>query len=285
MGRVAAGVALAVALVLAASGCARGGWIRQRPQLAEQARRDPGSFLGPARQLTAPLEGLVGSYTMRLSRGIGRRTVDTFVSVRRPADLDILVLDPSGGTQAYLRANKLEVGLFLREEKLLYRGPSTRASFEQAIGFGLSAADVVAALLGSAIDTASHPPGQPTWDEDARRIRVDYGAEASVWLLPPTLGFDRVEHRRAGDSVMIEVLESTSTLVGAQTVPLPSSLRLRIEPDGYGIALQLLDDPSPNFDFPANHFDLQVPAGVLQLPISDLGREGGLFRRQAPEEQ
>ncbi len=268
-----------------AIGCAGNGWIRDQPDLAERARRSPGSFLEPALKLTAPLESLVGSYTMRFSRGIGRRSVDTFVSVRRPADVDILVLDPTGGTQAYLRANATEVGLFVREEQLLYRGPATRTSFEQAIGFGLSAADVVAALLGYGVDAGSHPRGESSWDESLRRIRIDYGDEATAWMLPPSLLFDRVEHRRADNSVVLEVREATATPIDGQTVPVPSTLQLRIEPEGYGIAMQLLGEPSANVEFPPPHFELQVPAGVLQLPISDLGREGGLFRRQAPEEQ
>ncbi len=274
-----------MALGLVAIGCAGNGWIRDQPELAERVRQHPGSFLEPALKLTAPLESLVGSYTMRFSRGIGRRSVDTFVSVRRPADLDILVLDPTGGTQAYLRANAVEVGLFLSQEQLLYRGPSTRASFEQALGFGLSAADVVAALLGYAIDPAGHPPGRPSWDESAQRVRIDYGEEASVWLLPPTLWFDRIEHRRADNTVAIDALDSIATEVDGQTLLVPSSLQLRIEPEGYGIAMQLLGEPSTNLEFPPAHFELEVPAGVLQLPISDLGREGGLFRREVPKEQ
>lgn len=268
-----------------AIGCGGSGWIREQPQLADRARQSPGSFLQPALKLTEPLESLVGSYTMRFSRGIGRRSVDTFVSLRRPGDLDILVLDPSGGTQAYLRANAEEVGLFLREEQVLYRGPATRTSFAQAIGFGLSAADVVAALLGYAIDPASHPPGRPSWDESARRVRIDYGTSATVWLLPPTLAFDRVEHRQGDDIVKLEFLESTFAEIYGKSVPVPSRLQVRIEPDGYGIAMQLLGEPATNFEFPAAHFDLQVPAGILQLPISDLGRDGGLLRREAPQEQ
>lgn len=273
------------ALGLLVTGCASGGWIREQPLLAERARQSPGSFLQPALKLTAPLESLVGSYTMRLSKGIGRRSVDTFVSVRRPGDLDILVLDPTGGTQAYLRANAVEVGLFLREERVLYRGPATRTSFEQAIGFGLSAPDVVAALLGYAIDPASYPPGQPSWDESARRVRIDYGNTASVWLLPPTLAFDRVVHRRGDDIVELEVLDWVSTVVDGQALSVPSRLQLRIEPDGYGIAMRLIGTGSANFEVPAANFELQVPANVLQLPISDLGRDGGLFRREAPTER
>ena len=277
MARITGKLVVAVTLSLVLNGCANRGWILDQPQLAERARLSPDSFLEPALRLTAPLESLVGSYRMRFSRGIGRRSFDTFVSVRRPADLDILVLDPTGGTQAYLRANASEVGLFLREEQL--RGPATGPSFEQAIGFGMSAADVVAALLGYAINSASHPAGRPSWDESARRVRVDYGEEASVWLLPPTLWFDRIEHRRVDNIVALELRNSIAAEVDGQMVLVPSSLQVRVEPEGYGIAMQLVGVPSINFEFPPAHFELEVPTGTVQLPISDLGREGGLFRR------
>ena len=100
-----------------------------------------------------------------------------------------------------------------------------------------------------------------------------------MWLLPPTLWFDRIEHRRVDNIVALELRNSIAAEVDGQMVLVPSSLQVRVEPEGYGIAMQLVGVPSINFEFPPAHFELEVPTGTVQLPISDLGREGGLFRR------
>lgn len=294
---------LPAAVFLAATAitaCGGGGWVKDHPDVADRARDSPGSFVEPAFDGQEGLESLAGTYRMRVARGIGRRSFDLAVAVQRPGRVDMNVLDPTGAIQAFLRASDTEVGLYVTEDRVLYRGPATRDAFERALGFDLSARDAVAVLLGSGIAREGLPRGAPSWDPQARRIRIDYGAGASLWLHPATMRFDRVLHRsgataadratadadgvatEAADGAAVEVRLQEWTAVQEQEVP--SRLEIGVEPDGYAIRLELSSTPRVNFEMPATTFDLTVPADTLVLPLEELARQGGLFRRVEGEE-
>lgn len=265
---------VSLAFVATSSACGGGNWLRQEPELARRARTQPGSFVQPALEQWEGAAALTGSYSMRVTRGIGGRSFDLAIAARRPADVDMLVLDPTGAIQLYLRANEREVGLYVAEERTLYRGAAGRDAFGRALGFELSAADAVALLLGYGVDRDSLPLGRAAWDDKARRVRIDHGEAASAWLLPPALRFDRVEHRGAGGTVAGEILEWLD-----MAFPVPSRLRLQVEPDGYGIELRLVGNVDLTPEFPAGFFDLQAGPSIQQRPLADLAAEGGLFRR------
>lgn len=273
----------AVAALAALAGCGGGGWVRDHPDVAERARREPAGFVAPAFARWEGLESLAGSYRMRVSKGIGRRSFDLAVVVRRPDLVDINVLDPTGGIQAFLRASPTEIGLYLAEDEVLYAGPATRDAFARALGFDLSAADAVAVLLGYGVERDGLPPGEPSWDADARRVRIDYGPLVRLWLHPVTMLFDRVEHRRPDARVQARLLEwlHVPDPAGGAGFAVPGRLELEVEPEGYGIRLSLSASPTPNLELPAGQFDILVPEGTLELPLEELARQGGLFRRTA----
>jgi hypothetical protein len=262
-------------LVAGLTACGGGGWIKDHPDVAERARTEPGAFVEPAFDRSDSAHSLYASYRLRVSKGIGRRTLDVAVSVGRPALVDILVLDPTGAIQASLRANEREVGLYVAEEGILYRGPATQDAFARALGFDLSAADAVAVLLGYGVERSTLPPGVARWDGAARRVRVDYGERASLWLHPITGRFDRVLHRSGRDRVEASIA-AWAMLEGP---PTPRDLQLSVEPDGYGIRLTLSADPALDYQFPPGYFELELPPGALELPLEELARQGGLFRR------
>lgn len=286
---------MTVCLLLALPGCAGGGWVKDHPEVAERARTEPGGFVEPAFEQWAGVESLAGSYQMRVSRGIGHRTFDLAVAVRRPDLVDINVLDPTGAIQAFLRANESRIGLYVAEEEVLYAGPTTREAFERALGFDLSAADAVAVLLGYGVERDGEPRGAPSWDANARRIRIDYGPLVSLWLHPVTMLFDRVEHRRGEARVEARIREwmpvpepdagtAADPVVDGAAVSIPGRIELDVEPDGYGIRLSLSARPRLNFDFPPGYFDLVVRPGTVERSLEELTRQGGLFRRTAPED-
>ncbi len=295
----------AVALViLGLPACARGGWPKDHPDLALRARQSPGSFVRPARNQWDPAQTLQANYSMRVTRGVGGRSFDAHITVQRPDRIDILVLAPTGLIEAYVRANEREVGLFVREDMVLYSGPSTRDAFERALGFALSAPDAVAVLMGYGVEPTGLPTGLPSWDPQLRRVRIDHGPGVSLWLHPLTLRFDRVEHHSGQGRVTIDLeswvqvslvvaeeepmagaegLEVQSLAPEAGTVPIPSLLKLEVEPEGYGIRLRMVGEPILNHDHPPEYFDLQRLPRVLELPLSELARDGGLFSRTSKE--
>ncbi len=276
--RPAAATALAV-LVL--SGCSSHRWTDDHPDVAARAQANPAAFLTPALEQWDGLQGLGGSYSMRVAKGIGRASADLAIYVRLPADLDIIVLAPTGATQAYLRVNEYEVGLAYLEDRVVYRGPSSGAAFERALGFDLSAADAAAVLLGYGVPLGERTGATTIWDADARRIRVDTLSGTRAWLHPVTQRFDRII-RGATDGPR-GMVTATLTSWLAQP-PIPDALRLDVEPDGYGIELSLSGSPTLNPDFSADFFDIQVPPGFEVRPLSELAAEGGLFRRAAPRD-
>ncbi len=304
-------VVLLFAPVLLATAACAGGWVRDHPDVAARARSRPDSFVQAALGQWAPVRALGASYTLRVSRGIAARTLDTYITVQRPDRIDILVLAPTGMIEAYLRANEREVGLFLREEAVLYAGPATPEAFERALGIGLSAADAVAALIGYGVEAGAHPPPAAVWEERARRVRLRYGAEATAWLHPLTLRIERVHYSLPGGQVEVEIDgwralpagsaetggAAADTMAGAAgsaaapaeaarattTVPIPEQLRLRVRPDGLELRLRMVGEAALNPDLPAEFFELQRVPGVVELPLQELSREGGLFRRHSSE--
>jgi len=269
----------AAAAALALAACGGGGWVKSHPDIAQRAQSSPASFVQPALDRWEGAESLTASYTLRVARGIGRKSFDLAISVRRPADLDMLVLDPTGAIQAYLRSNDREVGLYVAEDRVLYRGANTRKAFERALGFDLEAADAVALLLGYGASRDTLPLGRAVWDEGERRIRVDHGPEFSIWLHPVTQNFDRLLRRGPQGTVTAEIEEWAQL-----AFPVPSNLTLQVEPEGYGIRLRMLSNTQLNEEFPTGFFELDVAPGARQLPLEDLARDGGLFRRTGNDE-
>lgn len=266
---------------LALVGCSSHNWTNEHPGVAARARAAPAGFVAPALEHWEGLQGLAGSYSMRVAKGIGRGSADLAIAVRRPADLDIVVLAPTGAIEAVLRVNEREVGLSFREDRVVYRGPSSGAAFERALGFDLSAGDVAAVLLGYGIADDQRADAAVTWDADARRIRLESRSGTRAWLHPVTQRFDRMV--RGGPGRPDGTVTATISAWLPQP-PIPDALRLEVEPDGYGIELRLNGQPTVNPDFPPDFFDLQVPAGFEVRPLSELAAEGGLFRRSAPRD-
>jgi hypothetical protein len=274
-------VAVLALAALALGGCSRHHWTSDHPDVAARAQSNPEAFVGPALEHWDELQGLGGSYSMRISKGIGRGSADLAIYVRRPADLDISVLAPTGAIEASLRVNEFEVGLSFLEDRIVYRGPSSGAAFVRALGFDLSAADAVAVLLGYGIPNGELPGATTTWDAAARRIRIETRSGTRAWLHPVTQRFDRIIRGRPGNPTGMVTATLTSWL---DQLPIPDALRFDVEPDGYGIELRLSGAPTVNPDFPPGFFDVQVPAGFEVRPLSELGAEGGLFRTGAPRD-
>ena len=266
---------------LTTAGCSSHHWTNDHPDVAARAQANPEAFVDPAIAQWDELQGLAGSYSMRVSKGVGRGSADLAIYVRRPADLDIHVLAPTGATEASLRVNEREVGLSFGEDRVVYRGPSSGAAFERALGLDLSAADVAAVLLGYGIPDSERAGATTIWDAEARRIRLETRSGTRAWLHPVTQRFDRI--LRGGPGSSRGTVNATLDSWLAQP-PIPDLLRLEVEPDGYGIELRLSGSPTVNPDFGADFFDVQVPAGFEVRPLSELAAEGGLFRRAVPEE-
>jgi hypothetical protein len=265
----------ALVALLVVAGCAGRNWTSDHPDVAARAQTDPEGFIEPAVAQWADLVGVAGSYQMRVAKGVGRGSADMAISARRPADLDIVVLGPSGAIEAYLRVNQYEVGLSFAEDRVVYRGPSSGAAFETALGFDLSAADAVAVLLGYGITDADRAGASATWDSKARRVRLA-ASGVQAWLHPVTQRFDRILHSQGHDTVDARIQS------WLPAPPIPDQLRLQVEPDGYRLDLTLSGSPTVNPDFPAGFFDVDVPPGFEVRPLSELAAEGGLFRRAAP---
>jgi hypothetical protein len=94
-----------------------------------------------------------------------------------------------------------------------------------------------------------------------------------------TQNFDRLERRGPQGTVTAEIQEWAQL-----AFPVPSNLTLQVEPEGYGIQLRMLSNTQLNEEFPAGFFELDVAVGVQQVPLEDLARDGGLFRRTGDAE-
>ncbi|NKB87345.1 MAG: hypothetical protein GKS06_03895 [Acidobacteria bacterium] len=261
-------------LGLAVAACGGGGWVQEYPDVAQRAQTRPEAFVGPAYSQWADVEGLIGSYVLRVAKGPGRGSADLSVAVQRPANVDIRVLQPTGAVMARLSANGDEVGMAFLEDGVVYRGPASGGAFQRALGFDLTAADVVAVMVGYALSGEELAP-RGVWDADARRIRVDSGAGTQAWLHPATSRFDRVLRADARGRVDARIL------AWWPEPPVPVGLELHVEPDGYRLELSLSGEPQLNPAF-GNAFDVLVPNGFEVRSLGELAAEGGLFQRAAP---
>ncbi|MEC7901223.1 MAG: hypothetical protein VX385_05300, partial [Acidobacteriota bacterium] len=155
------------------SGCTRvGPSLETYSDVADRARQDPQSFVLEAHSRWNNLLGMVGSYQIRSSQGVGSQTMNTQIYLLRDRFLDIQVLAPTGSTEAYLVAGESEVGFWASDENRLYKGPSHPGEFGRALGINLSPAAVVAVLMGYGVDIGSGDHLSVQWDETVQRIRV-----------------------------------------------------------------------------------------------------------------
>jgi len=266
---------VAAALLLGAmlAGCAGADdWVKTQPDLAEQARSDPGAIVAAALAQWDGLRAMVGSYQVRASRGINSRTLDTQIYLLRDALVQIEVVPPTMITEGFVGVSRSEVGLWVSEDPCLYRGPNVPGAFGRALGIDLTPEDIVAALMGFAVP---HPErATVSWDEAERRIRVT-GSGTSAWLHPATLRFER-----------FTVSTGAGTISGRYEAwmegetPVPSRLRVEVEAEDITLQLRLAEKWNPNpTGLDAAFFDELPVQASRDCSLDALAADGGLLRR------
>ena len=272
-----------LSLALLASGCARGGWVATHPQVAARAQADPASFLLAARADCAGVRGLVANYTVRASRGIGRRSFDVSVWVESPSRIDIRGYSPVGQVEALLVASAVEIGVWFADQAdVLYRGavngPGGDERFGRALGVPLLAADTVALFLGCGVDSEAEP-ATVVWDADRRRVRVELlrgEGRTLAWLHPVTLRFETIEHTNTGGRVIAAVESWVPRPVGSGGA-VPSRIHLDVE-DRFGLDLRLIGEAELNPRFGPADFAVPDMGETVTMALEELAREGGLLR-------
>ncbi len=267
--------ALLCLLLLASAACARPGWVETYPDIAARARRDPQSFLADAYHQWEDLEGMAGTYQVRARRGVGNRRIDVQVYALREAFVTIEALAPTGSSEGYVTSGRSEVGFWVSEEGTLYRGDIEPGAFGRALGLDLGPENIVAVLLGYAVPWTRAAPPSAVWDDGQQRIAVTSGGRATAWLHPVTARFERVVI--ATDSGSIEV---TFEEWAIEPAPVPLRLRIEVPAEGATLQMQLARAWSANPNgLDAAFFDIEVPRGSLEAPLSLLEIGGGLLRR------
>ena len=259
---------------LLVSGCARpDDWLQTYPDIAARARQDPESFVLDVQSRWDDLRGMVGSYQVRASQGVGGRTMDTQIYLLRDRFVDIQVLAPTGSTEGYLVAGGSEVGFWTSDENRLYRGPNDPGAFGRALGIDLTPAAIVAVLMGYGVDVGD---GQPSiqFDEAAQRIRVTE-AGTTAWLHPAFGRFERVVVSTPSGPIEIEY-EAWSQ-VGP---PVPLRIRVKVVSEDFTLELRLAATWRSNPEgLDEAYFEVYPVSGAVDAPLSLLQAEGGLLRR------
>ena len=259
---------------LLVSGCARpDDWLQTYPDVAARARLDPESFVLEVQSRWDGLRGMVGSYQVRASQGVGSRTINTQIYLFRDRFVDIQVLAPTGSTEGYLVAGQNEVGFWTSDENRLYRGPNEPGAFGRALGIDLTPAAIVAVLMGYAVDAGD---GQPSieWDEAVQRIRVT-DAGTTAWLHPLYGRFDRVIVSTPSGPIEIQYEAWSQT-----GPPVPLRIRIDVASEDFTLELRLAEPWQSNPEgLNEAYFEVYPVSGAVDAPLSLLQAEGGLLRR------
>ncbi|MFQ5744898.1 MAG: hypothetical protein ACE5HV_15115 [Acidobacteriota bacterium] len=256
------------------SGCARGGWVKTHPDIVEQARQQPSTFVKQAYGEWSTLEGLVGSYSAEIRKGLGGRHLDLLIYAQRPGLLRVEIIAPTGSTQALLISGSEDLGLWSAEERTLYRGSTGTDSFELALGLALTVEDAVGVLLGYGVENAQGLPAAAQWDAKRQRIRVQAGQGVTAWLHPLTLRFDHLRYEGSGAAIDIRLSEWLEA-----PAPVPQLITVTIPNEDLRLQLRLSPRWVANPQFTADDFRVWLPDGSVELPLETLAREGGLLRR------
>ncbi|MGD8327835.1 MAG: hypothetical protein PVJ49_00285 [Acidobacteriota bacterium] len=266
-----AGILLLVAML---AGCAGADdWVQTQPDLAEQARNDPGAIVAAALAQWDGLRGMVGSWQVRASRGINSRTLDTQIYLLRDALVQIEVMPPTMISEGFVGVSRSEVGLWVSDDPCLYRGPNVPGAFGRALGIDLAPEDIVAVLMGFAVP---HPErATVSWDEAERRIRVA-GSNTTAWLHPVTLRFERFTVSSGAGTIsgLYEAWMEGET-------PVPSRMRVDVEAEGITLQLRLAPAWHRNPEGLEPEFFDQLPPvrNTMDCPLAALAADGGLLRR------
>ncbi len=263
---------LVAALLL--SGCARpGDWLQTYPDIAARARQDPESFVLDVQSRWDDLRGMVGSYQVRASQGVGSRSMDAQIHLLRDRFVDIQVLAPTGSTEAYLVAGEREVGFWTADENRLYRGPNDPGAFGRALGIDLTPAAIVAVLMGYGVAVGDTQPAI-RWDEAAQRIRVA-GAGTVAWLHPVFGRYERVVVSTPSGPIEIEYEAWSET-----GPPVPLRMRIEVVAEEFTLELRLAAKWQSNPEgLDEAYFEVFPVSGAVEAPLSLLQAEGGLLRR------
>lgn len=268
-------LSLAMFLGLAVSACARpDNWMQTYPDVAARARQQPQIVAGEAYARWNDLHGLVGSYQVRASRGVSSRTIDVQMYLLRDRFVEMQVLAPTGQSEGYLGVGRREVGFWVSDENILYRGANEPGAFERALGLDLTPAQIVAVLIGfgAPIDGGSVPPA--VWDEQQQRVRVEHD-NVTAWLHPVQQVVESAVVRT--HSGPIEVAYEAWSVDGP---PVPLRLSVHVPSEDITLRVRLASAWYANPDgLDEAYFDDIEVRDAVEAPLERLAVEGGLLRR------
>jgi len=196
------------------------------------------------------------------------------VYILRDRFVEMQVLAPTGQSEGYLGVGRREVGFWVSDENILYRGANEPGAFERALGLDLTPVQIVAVLMGfgAPLRDGSAPPA--VWDEQVQRVRVE-GDGVTSWLHPVQQVFENAVVQTGSGPIEI-AYEAWS----ANGPPVPLRLTVRVPSEDITLEVRLANSWNANpAGLDEDYFDDIEVRGAAEAPLERLAVEGGLLRR------
>lgn len=219
------------------------------------------------RELAAPpVAAITATARVEISSPTERYPLKAAVMLRAPADLRLESIPLLGPPDFFLSLEAGELRVFLPEKGDYHIGPATRQNIARLLRLPLSAAEVVALLMGRPpADKESGADWQGEQEEGLYRLdRYRAGEKIrSLWIDPATARLIRVRIFTGREETAYTAEFTDHRRVGDGFLP----QRLTISGAGVTLAVRytdtrLLDDETASFSLP-------VPEGIIPTPFAE----------------
>jgi hypothetical protein len=189
---------LVAAVALLAAGCP----LRVPPP---DLSLDPAQLLGQVQEAQGSIQRVQGETRVTVRAPQGAATIRQFVAAERPDRVHLEELDFFGNPAAVLVTSGGRFWLYDGRKQVLYRGAATPANLSRLVPIRLSAADLVAVLLGGAPALEHAAPTGVVQDHARLRLRLEGpGGREDLWVGEKAL-VEKAEVRRSdGGDYLVE---------------------------------------------------------------------------------